>query len=490
LSTLCKPFDGSFNLLDKKIEQLKVYHFLKMPTDSLTQLIKEALTEGNLLNFFDNHKEMPPIDINDDFYQRVFQCLVNLPVTDRTCIAYSFVCAKLKENQYLDGEHFLCAYAKATNTPPVLYGCIYVLRKCKIDALKRDDSTSTIADILTPSMVLLHQDEDLMAKMRIISGLEPKKVLSEHHSLMRYLSISYSSKRFDFYMLSDHLSYDNCTAVSNCFLKKSNHDEMLKSVKARLDHLKTSAPRYYEYINARYKISMISLINAKSFNKFNNEFIDCYISIVYPDKVDANLTTKTLLMHPKEVQNYFLGYPIHMGVPSQAMYEKLLDEFSTDVETFYQKQVAHNQQRLNAIVQNPYYASFGENSIIQRNTENTLFEKFEEYSPSDVYPYVNGNNLYFFTREEFSTLIEKKKNFLTGEELPPHIQDYLLLMNKFFSFYPACKPLKQYYESLSKGENIVPVKDSLSTDEMANNLADLLINAVSGGGLSVAGFSL
>jgi hypothetical protein len=132
LSTLCKPFDGSFNLLDKKIEQLKVYHFLKMPTDSLTQLIKEALTEGNLLNFFDNHKEMPPIDINDDFYQRVFQCLVNLPVTDRTCIAYSFVCAKLKENQYLDGEHFLCAYAKATNTPPVLYGCIYVLRKCKI----------------------------------------------------------------------------------------------------------------------------------------------------------------------------------------------------------------------------------------------------------------------------------------------------------------------------------------------------------------------
>jgi hypothetical protein len=84
------------------------------------------------------------------------------------------------------------------------------------------------------------------------------------------------------------------------------------------------------------------------------------------------------------------------------------------------------------------------------NTENSFFEKIDEYLPFDVYSMTDGTFVWRFTRDEFASLIETKKNYYDGTPLSPNVLLSLQLRLKIASMLelPSCRPFVELYSSI------------------------------------------
>jgi hypothetical protein len=87
------------------------------------------------------------------------------------------------------------------------------------------------------------------------------------------------------------------------------------------------------------------------------------------------------------------------------------------------------------------------------NEQDSLTNAINDYSPFDIFPYQHGHFIYFFTRPEFATLVEKKKNFWTGEDLPEAVVAAVTERLKIAAKLglPTSEPLKDMWPTIVSG---------------------------------------
>lgn len=461
-----------------------------MPTDTLYALIKETLLEGNFHYLFPNilprGVKSADLQIDQDFIDRVYLCLIELPVTMRTCYAYNFLCQKVQPNdQYINNEHFLYLYFKETKRYPIEYGIIYTFNKGSPDTLAskgtgKEDRSESIATCLTHSLIQMYQEPELECQMKIICDIPLKtRADSRYHSLIRSIIPRNNGDGINPYIIVDHLSFDNCAIVKSCLQRNIG---TIDNIVDRYNFLKTHTKYYFEVVSDYYQKMFQVILEDKLLGDLSPALIakvSVIIDDLYKEVDNLTLASKSLLLHPKEVQYYLLGFPIQLGFPSKPMFLSMLKEFNDSPVEYLNKIATYNRGIINQIMNDTFFQP----RLSLRNTEDSLFEKFEDYSPQDVIPYLAGNSLYIFTRPELKTLLEKKKNFLTNEKLQDSFIDTLEIYQNHSNYLPNCKPLKIFYEELAEGKNLYK-KTNDDRNEINERISELFVQFLSTGTVS------
>lgn len=147
-----------------------------------------------------------------------------------------------------------------------------------------------------------------------------------------------------------------------------------------------------------------------------------------------------------DLAGYFLGFPIQWWIPSDEQIANAIGRLCANEEQYLAS--------VREYVRTTHATTFGTNNPRRANETNVLMDDIDDYAPFDIVVYQNGDHIYRFTREEFSTILESKKNPWSNEFLPPSI---LATMSERHSVakqlgLPKCRPLK---EILSDDESVL-----------------------------------
>jgi len=216
------------------------------------------------------------------------------------------------------------------------------------------------------------------------------------------------------------LLYEVC--IQHDYLELLNPEEHKHLIKKRLKYLSVCAPLYLKEVALPYYKSKVNL------------------SLFSSLELNQNLRI-SLSNLPLEIYNYVLGLSLREVGNLKFTLEEPLDD--------YVEKIKNRNMKLF-----PKFNQFGE-ELIYVNTENTLCQNVFSYSPEDIAYYINGKYCYFFTLPEFKTLIEKKKNFYTNEDIPTFF--YWDISYRYVSFtlhilpFLSCagKPIKEMLTVLS-----------------------------------------
>lgn len=171
----------------------------------------------------------------------------------------------------------------------------------------------------------------------------------------------------------------------------------------RCDFVRLNAPLYYSKLIDQYQTAL-SQLTLDDFEKLELGLLRI-TRLCFPTQfstIDIQDKFFKLTIYPLNVRAYILGFPCYPKLPQkeeidQAMLklEKLgIDEYVSQVLT--KDQIAEDKIA---------------------NTEDTLFENPEHYSPMDRMDIEENGKVYRFTRPEFSKLYQDKSNFWTKTKL-------------------------------------------------------------------------
>lgn len=182
-----------------------------------------------------------------------------------------------------------------------------------------------------------------------------------------------------------------------------------------LYYVKVAFSRYYDVVKCLYDERLLHNLTKEDLVLLNNYFpgiIDCNL-LEYSDEAYA-----LSLMSP-ELAAYILGYPIHQGIPSPEQMDNALKTLNELGREKYAEMIV-NYNNAYPGLPSPFLRGAPEQVKIA-NTENVLGDAVDSFSPFDILIFRKGEYLYRFTRAEFKSILENKKNPWTNEPLPASV---------------------------------------------------------------------
>ena len=349
----------------------------------------------------------------------------------RMSIAYRIVCIYTKR-QFIRGDHFICL------TENNDYMSIYSLSfpQITIEEASHDTNLTLTQKVQTNISLFVNKSEyqEYTRFLYVLCDVTPTDFIFKHEDLM-IIAATRSFKNLsevideDFYILAA----DYLTVLG----LNSEETDIFTALIERSFYLKSCAPAYWEsvayplyrnYIEARLNCnelkgwtkSMILMYNTCFPNFFSEEWMNKSENYFYLTNLKPELLA------------YLLGYPIHKYVPNQETMKLALDQLETlGFEEYCQKKKKIEKQNV-------------------ANPENVYLEKIEEFNSFDVVSYYDStNHLFRFTRSEFDTILQEKKNFYTGELLPFFVLEKIRCRRKIAQKYnlPEAKTLSDLLEN-------------------------------------------
>lgn len=157
-------------------------------------------------------------------------------------------------------------------------------------------------------------------------------------------------------------------------------------LKFKINFLKEMCKEYYKLILPSYAFLLTRLLNFEDVQELG----------LIPNGLSKLAYKISLFNIP--IQAYFLGLPIHLGLPSKSIIDSFLSELSTLGLEEYSKKMGYE------------FVSYYGGKLIEYNTEDFYAEEISGYSSFDVISYIEGGFLYHFTRGSFDNISSTENN--------------------------------------------------------------------------------
>lgn len=241
-----------------------------------------------------------------------------------------------------------------------------------------------------------------------------------------------------------------CDNIDSCL----HNPLLIGEILHRLIFLKEKAYIYYSGCAIKIYSSLVSELFKNglccTLSKEEYKLLYEHLPTILDEKIlnYNNLCYNISLMSIHEA-GYCLGFPIHEFCPTSVQIkiciEQLnilgIDEFCKQISIMNKRQVDH------IFLSEPQSDNYKKNSF---------FEKIISYAPFDIVTYREGDHIFSFTRDEFSFLIEKRKNPWLNTMLPVGLLYNMIgrcEMSKEYGF-PKSVPLNTLLYNLQ--ETIIP----------------------------------
>lgn len=373
------------------------------------------------------------------------------PVTDDNLIAYRHaILFDSSSNQEVNGCHFLIGC-------PIEYGAVYALSDMPllIQVFADDEEKKDAGNYIYRGVMLLHKDPVFSDKIKLICDKDcGSQVRMEDITLMIR---SRSEKVFS------ALTFSSTNTILNILLRCDwiemfdlvYHPSFLNNLLDRCKDIAQQIPAYWQVMADKYKKYL-----TKCFKEgliFPSKELPTCIKEVFPDFFPyasdffSDLAWFIYLL-PLRLQGYLLGYPIHHRVPS---HEELIPSLLIISKDGIDGYIARYKAGLVDSLKQPPNPVFGSISDLdQVNTKDSLEEDIFDYPIFDIIPFFENNKIYYFTRPEFETLYEKKKNIWTNVDLTSNMY-HLIAMRETLAeklYLPPSAPMKDLLENVTESK--------------------------------------
>jgi hypothetical protein len=354
--------------------------------------------------------------LEDNFFtvESLLQWLTTVPMTERTQIAYKAVCLKISPNkQYMnDSYHFLTKKPEYTSIA-VGFGLVTDLPDQNIP-----NSNNPIIAHICDAIITINNDAALRRfYILILAGQGSASYIQSK------MATCFRARNFP-HLRNVSPQQLNVGLVAADWTNKLRYNENLAQlVLRRVAELQTNAPLYYAGVAYKsYHKVAVKLNKEKLLTQLTRDELITF-NTFFPDIIDkkvlnySDLGYKIALLG-NDIAGYVLGFPIHIMIPND-------DQIHNAIQILTEEGPDKYSERIKAYVTMTYtpilpFQQEGSVSYVNE-TDITLTEEINNYSPFDIVAYQNGPHMYRFTRVEFSKMVETKKNPWTNEWLPPTI---------------------------------------------------------------------
>ena len=354
----------------------------------------------------------------------ILEYLLKSDVTDNTLIAYKAVCeqekteidGKYNRKQYVNGNPFLL---ENIDERYILIYLLYFGNKTleDWDSKYKHDIAIKICDYIP----LLSSNENEMIKLKIISE-DPniKYVYPKYHSLL----IKARSKRFDkkIHSYTYYVNSDNIEPLKEKELKLYG-DIILK----RGYYLKEKAPLYWEKIGyelyynfLKEKFNTSSNPNSDSDSDSDSDSKNKPKITKHDEIINMSNLLYNLKLCSKYTQCYALGFPINHHIPSDEIIQKSFKILDQKGINKYIKIISEkNRSYFENLKQ--HIGNISNNNFNDGNLSSAIGDCIYDYNLFDIVTHFDKNHVYYFTREEFETILKNSKNIWTQKTLPSSV---------------------------------------------------------------------
>jgi hypothetical protein len=262
----------------------------------------------------------------------------------------------------------------------------------------------------------------------------------------------YDNKNISFAINSHRVAFVNENKV-----KLSKEQESM--MKASLTEILES-PEYFKMVAAHYKYYLKVLnLNPKILIQMN-EIIPGYVDI--PEGLsDLTSSQWDLFQSPTPLKAYILGFPIHLGVPSDDIVNEYFFKMVKMGSEAYMLEVGKEGSQCVSV------KMMGIKALDTK--ENCLANNYEHYGPFDRVQFFENSHSYEFTRDEWNGF-EKMINPTTRTQFPETFVQTIKARNEIAKTYnlPPCNIIKELIDSFSSS----PQKNESVDDDLVNRLVD------------------
>lgn len=346
----------------------------------------------------------------------ILKYLLISPITIRSMIAYKAVCT-FDRTQIIDDVPFVL---RINNDE---YIAIYMLYFGKDHLSGRNDIESLNIARKTTSLIVKMSTMNIWARsIQILCDINHKKINiipMDYDLIIGGRCINYIQ-----HLLRSNKDVPLTNFIQNDYidiLKSSEYSKYEDIMLDRCKQLKETAPIYWDKIGHKmYSNIILKNVNVK-IPTFPRNKLDKYIAL-FPTLFDANILNMSSLIYnlnllPLYIQAYVLGFPIHIYMPSKELINKSIELLKDKGIDEYVK-IITDKNKIYLRNFNDYITPFETKDILIGNDQDTLFEDPNMYNLFDVIKLYIDTHVYFFTRVEFPTLIDKKINPWLNLEIP------------------------------------------------------------------------
>jgi hypothetical protein len=380
--------------------------------------------------------------------EEVLTYLLDHPVTTSTLIAYRHVLlASPKAEQYCGDTHFLCRASPE-------YGAIYA-NSAMPDRIKttREGEEVSIAPFCFPGLLLITSKPDLGHACAIICDNTNTPCNSNED-----VKIMYGARSQRLLQTLGGFIFPSALAVDWIEpMRDSYKSTLFPFLVGHCLNLKKEVPVYWKALQKPYRefIEEIwrnyGLIPHPEYPEMLQELFG--EDFFTPETFSFTPLVWYLYQLPLRLQGYFLGYPIHIKIPTPS---DLLPSLKSLSEKGVDKYIQEFTEKHSAIINE---------TTAPVNDNDTLEESPASYSPIDVVVIEDGvsKKKYAFTRPEFDNLSKTGKNHWTNLAITTDQSFYICTRDVFAQALslPEAVPLKDHLENIFnyklsiQGDNII-----------------------------------
>jgi hypothetical protein len=395
---------------------------------------------------------------------QIMKYLLKAPrATAHTLIVYNNLCSFLPDGNHLleDGTHFL----KET---PLAYTALYLLRGLPLNALPEGmvnlEPEASLREKMMWMIRHVKSNELESLILTITGGLDEATIsipiLTTFLKANNIPSQAWLNVVAENNELLSVLFENDLVSVMNLIYNHNPTNPLLKTcfekIINRCEEMSRINDAYWKIIRPMYKMVVLKLLNV--FLPCIDEAISlCALFDPLPELDVLQSTTpltKAILDLPTvEEQAYLLGIPIHIVNPTPLLILNKIKSIHLDGEENYLRQIEeYNRQWIASL--NTTLEEVDDADIVSGDS---IFS----YSPFDILPYINGDKMYLYIRDEAESLREKHKDRYNCAIGSVFLQEVInrQIVSQEFSFGRAM-PLVSQFERLkthSKKEEAIMV---------------------------------
>lgn len=443
-----------------------------MSQDTSISLLEEILIYGSLANF-------ASLDSDPDIIPLLLKCI---PMMQKVVdweyrLLHNFHLCLIRMDHIKHAKVDLGSFYKALKDiklEDVLLGdlltAVYLghLKKEELAMLTKDNDAATFMMVLYEASTSIVLRSYLQNVKSMCQNEEMKgRPIELHHQIL----FPAKKSKNTFTIVATNLRAfraavrcDSANHLTQLQLPPSDIDFLVKRVKLLLQN----APRYWTLVEHLY---------APKLKKLNLDFDD--FRLIYSlapkvltlpeglnDKDINNLNTLTWKIWRMDALNrgYFLGFPIHLGVPGNKSVKEALYKLARDGPEKYAKEKTQAGSKLTKISY-PGLTKYGSND--GKEIKDLLEVPFDSYGPFDRIAFIDGDFYYEFTRPSWPTILENKQNPYNKTSIFPIVYDQIATRYRMASLckFPPATSLVELLKGIDVSKDTPTLKKTTEMKE-------------------------
>ena len=405
--------------------------------------------------------------------EKLLDTILHSDFCDGTVIAYACLC-RLGLSQYVDGKHF-CGHNVAEE-----YRMVYIQMGLDFNApLYIDtDNPETILNHLSKAFSMFWGDGK--EKETITNMISDTPHLFSEKNIKLVVG-SRNQKGVSHLVSNAKCSYAVVNiCLDNDFLEPLMDIDPKKFESRLLTRINTITVNNMRYWNSICEKEYRKLIASSNFVTKSSIRSKAKLAKYFPDVFDTSLCGLgkhiiDILCLNERKRAYILGYPIHIGIPSEELIIKsavLLNKLGPEK---YMGVVAERNKDTSII--NTIAKLYSGCDVA--NEQTLTLDNIHNYNQYDVISYHEGGKIYNFCRESFNHITEKGKNPYTNGPIP---NDVLTTINSRLAGsgdLPDCGNIKSLIENAGRKKPNIQQVHSIDFGSIIENT---LRSVLDGGG--------